>query len=64
MQGWSTSVGVYNLLNTRRNAAEFTYVDRLKSEISEFPDGRADTHIHPLEPISARLTLSKKFGFF
>jgi len=64
VQGWSTSVGVYNLLNTKRNAAEFTYVDRLKSEISEYPDGRADRHIHPLEPLSARLTVSKKFGFF
>jgi outer membrane receptor protein involved in Fe transport len=64
LDGWSTSVGVYNLLNTKRNAAEFTYVDRLKSEITEYPDGRADTHIHSLEPISARLTVTKKFGFF
>jgi len=62
--GWSTAVGVYNLLNTKRNAAEFTYVDRLKSEVSEYPDGRADTHIHPLEPIAARLTVTKKFVLF
>jgi len=64
VEGWSTSVGVYNLLNTKRNAAEFTYIDRLKSEISEYPDGRADTHIHPLETLSARLTVTKKFGPF
>ena len=62
--GWSTSVLAYNLLNTRRNAAEFTYVDRLRPEIAEYPDGRADTHIHPLESIAARLTVTKRFGIF
>lgn len=61
--GWSATALAYNLLDTHRNAAEFTYVDRLQSEIADFPDGRADTHIHPLESIAARLTISKKFGF-
>jgi hypothetical protein len=60
--GWSTSVLAYNLLNTKRDAAEFTYVDRLQSEIAGFPDGRADTHIHPLESIAARLTVGKQFA--
>jgi outer membrane receptor protein involved in Fe transport len=62
--GWSATVLAYNLLNTKANAAAFTYVDRLQSEISTFPDGRADTHIHPLEDIAARLTLTKRFGMF
>jgi len=60
--GWISAVGIYNVLNTHAAAAEFWYVDRLKSEISSFPDGRADVHEHPLEPIMARLTISKQFG--
>jgi len=39
-------------------------VDRLKSEIATAPDGIADVHEHPLEPIMARLTISKQFGSF
>jgi outer membrane receptor protein involved in Fe transport len=70
MDGFSMALGVYNLLDTKRNAAEFIYVDRLKSEVTatnadgspEYPDGRADVHIHPLETIAARLTLTKTFG--
>ena len=57
--GWSTALGVYNLLDTRRNAMEYFYIDRLQGESSH---GTADTHIHPLEPISARLTISRSFG--
>jgi hypothetical protein len=60
--GWSTSIGIYNLLNTHAAAAEFWYVDRLKSEIDTYPDGRADVHEHPLEPIMARFTITKQFG--
>ena len=56
--GWGAVLGVYNLLNTKANAAEFWYVDRLPGEPAA---GVADVHIHPLEPISARLALSKKF---
>jgi hypothetical protein len=60
--GWSASIGIYNLLNTHAAAAEFWYVDRLKSEIDTYRDGRADVHEHPLEPIMARFTLTKQFG--
>jgi hypothetical protein len=58
---WSASLGIYNLLNTHAAAAEFWYVDRLQNEISSYPDGRADIHEHPLEPIMARFTLAKQF---
>jgi outer membrane receptor protein involved in Fe transport len=61
-EGWSAAIGVYNLLNTHAAAAEFWYVDRLKSEIAAYPEGRADIHEHPLEPIMARFTISKTFG--
>jgi outer membrane receptor protein involved in Fe transport len=60
--GWSASLGIYNLLNTHAAAAEFWYVDRLQSEIGTYPDGRADIHQHPLEPLMARFTISKQFG--
>jgi len=54
--GWQLALGVYNITNKRANAAEFWYVDRLPGEPT---GGTADIHIHPLEPTSARLTLSK-----
>jgi outer membrane receptor protein involved in Fe transport len=56
--GWGASLGIYNLFNTHAAAAEFWYVDRLPGETSI---GAADVHEHPLEPIMARFTLSKKF---
>jgi hypothetical protein len=59
--GWSVSLGIYNLFNKHAAAAEFWYVDRLQNEIGTYPDGRADVHEHPLEPIMARFTLAKKF---
>ncbi len=59
---WSASLGIYNLLNKHAAAAEFWYVDRLRSEIGDYPNGRADIHQHPLEPIMARIAISKSFG--
>ena len=60
-QGWSTSLGIYNLLNTHAPAAEFWYVDRLHDEIADYPDGRADIHEHPLEPFMVRFTVTRNF---
>ena len=56
--GWNAGLGLYNLLNSHANAAEFWYVDRLPGEPAA---GVADLHIHPLEPFTARLTLGKTF---
>jgi outer membrane receptor protein involved in Fe transport len=56
--GWSAALGIYNLLNKKADAMEYWYVDRVPGEPK---DGVADVHLHPLEPISARLTLSKRF---
>ena len=58
-QGWSASVGIYNLFNTHADAAEFWYVDRLPGEPAA---GVADVHQHPLEPLMARFTIAKRFG--
>jgi hypothetical protein len=60
--GWRASLGIYNLLNTHAAAAEFWYVDRLQTELAQYPDGRADVHQHPLEPITARLTIVRELG--
>jgi outer membrane receptor protein involved in Fe transport len=56
--GWSAGLGVYNLLNKKADAMEYWYVDRLPGEPAV---GVADVHVHPLEPISVRLTLAKRF---
>jgi len=56
--GWKLEGGLYNLLDTKANAAEFWYSDRLPGEPA---GGFADRHIHPLEPISFRLTVGKSF---
>ncbi len=54
--GWKFDLGLYNILNTRANAAAFWYADRLPGEPAE---GVSDKHIHPLEPISVRFTLTR-----
>ena len=57
--GWSVGLGLYNILNQHANAAEFWYIDRLQGEPAA---GVADLHVHPLEPFTLRLTISKKFS--
>jgi len=56
--GWNGAFGIYNIGNTKANAMEFWYVDRLPGEPAT---GVADVHIHPLEPISARIIVAKSF---
>jgi outer membrane receptor protein involved in Fe transport len=56
--GWRAAVGVYNITNKKANAMEYWYVDRLPGEPAA---GVADIHVHPLEPISTRVTLSRSF---
>ena len=56
--GWDAGLGLYNILNVHANAAEFWYVDRLPGEPAA---GVADLHVHPLEPRTFRLTISKRF---
>jgi len=58
VNGWSAGLGIYNLFDTHAAAAEFWYVDRLAGESAL---GVADVHEHPLEPLMARLTITKKF---
>ena len=51
-------VSVFNLFNTRANAAAFYYTSRLPGEPS---DGVTGVQVHPLEPISARFRVTATF---
>jgi hypothetical protein len=42
----------------KANSMEYYYIDRLPGENMY---GEADTHFHPLEPFSGRLTIAKQF---
>jgi hypothetical protein len=54
--GWKAGLGLYNILDSHGDAAEFWYRDRLPAEPAA---GIADLHVHPLEPPSVRFTITK-----
>ncbi len=56
--GLKAQLGIFNVLNSKDNAAEYYYTDRLSGEPAT---GVADLHIHPFEPRAFRLTVSKQF---
>ena len=56
--GWKAQVGIFNLFNSRGEAADFYYTSRLQGEPAL---GVTGFQSHPLEPRSARLTLTKSF---
>jgi outer membrane receptor protein involved in Fe transport len=49
---------VYNLTDSKDDAADYLYIDRLQGEPAA---GVQDLHIHPLEPRSARFTVTATF---
>ena len=51
-------VDVFNVFGSRDDAADYYYGDRLSGEPA---GGVSDLHIHPLEPRSARFSLTKVF---
>jgi len=57
-EGLKAQLGIFNLFDSKDDAAEYYYTDRLPGEPAE---GVADLHIHPLEPRAFRLTVSKTF---
>jgi len=57
-RGWRGQVSVYNLFNSRDNAADYYYQSRLPGEPAH---GYSDFQEHPLEPRSVRFTLAKTF---
>jgi len=51
-------VDVFNVFNSRQDAADYLYTDRLRGEPAE---GVEDLHVHPLEPRSARVAVTATF---
>ncbi|TWB46093.1 TonB-dependent receptor [Nitrospirillum pindoramense] len=56
--GLRFGVGLYNVFDSKDDAADYYYTDRLKGEPAE---GVGDLHLHPLEPRSVRFTIGKVF---
>ena len=56
--GWKLGASVFNIFNSKDNAADYYYTSRLPGEPAEGVD---DFQIHPLEPRSARFSLTKTF---
>jgi outer membrane receptor protein involved in Fe transport len=60
--GWKAQLGIFNLFDSKDNAADYFYTDRISpKEPLVSPDGNPDLHIHPLEPRAFRFTISKEF---
>jgi hypothetical protein len=57
--GLSIYADIFNLFNAHTNQIEYFYDSRLATE----PSGvaTADRHVHPVEPLAARLTVAAKF---
>lgn len=49
---------IFNLLDSKDDAADYVYADRLPGEPAA---GVEDVHIHPLEPRSARIGITARF---
>lgn len=52
------TLDVFNLFNRKQSDIDYFYTSRLNGEPAEGVD---DIHFHPVEPITARLTLSHQF---
>jgi outer membrane receptor protein involved in Fe transport len=56
--GWRLNVGIFNLFNTHGAASVYYYGARLPGEPT---DGVNGFQVHPLEPRSARFSMTKQF---
>lgn len=55
---WTVQAEVFNLMNRKDSGIDYYYQSRLPNEPAA---GVGDTHFHPVEPISFRLSLSANF---
>ena len=55
---WRLNVGVFNIFNSKDEAADYYYTGRLPGEPAE---GVSDFQVHPLEPRAARFSITKIF---
>jgi len=56
--GWRLGIAIFNLFNSRDAAADYYYASRLPGEPA---GGVNDFQVHPLEPRSARFSITKIF---
>jgi outer membrane receptor protein involved in Fe transport len=55
-------LSIYNLLNEKADAFDYDYITRLPGEpAGGVTNERDDVQFHPLEPLSARVTLTQVF---
>jgi outer membrane receptor protein involved in Fe transport len=54
---WALTVDVFNLLDRRDDDITYFYESRLAGE----PGAVSDRHVHPVEPLSARVALTARF---
>lgn len=55
---WHLQLAIYNLFDSQANAADYYYQSRLPGEPAH---GFSDFQVHPIEPRSARITLTRRF---
>jgi outer membrane receptor protein involved in Fe transport len=55
--GWKLGVGVFNIFDSKDDAADYYYTTRLPGEPAE---GVTDFQVHPLEPRSARFSVTRR----
>jgi outer membrane receptor protein involved in Fe transport len=55
--GIRVQLDTFNLLNTKTNQIEYYYESQLANEAAAV----ADRHVHPIEPLAVRLTMSAVF---
>jgi outer membrane receptor protein involved in Fe transport len=56
--GWKLGVSVFNIFDSKDDAADYYYTTRLAGEP---PEGITDFQVHPLEPRSFRFSVTKTF---
>jgi outer membrane receptor protein involved in Fe transport len=56
--GVRIQLDAYNLLNSKDHQIDYYYVSRLPGEP---PEGVADRHFHPVEPLALRLSVAGNF---
>ena len=55
---WTVQAELFNALNRKNSAIDYSYTSRLRGEPA---DGVDDTHFHPAEPRSVRVSLTRRF---
>ena len=55
---WAVQAEIFNVLNRKVSAIDYFYTSRLRGEP---PEGMDDVHFHPAEPLSMRVSVTRRF---